>query len=167
MNSSRLHHFLISVLWHTYFICVICSQYVHAPVVPSHNSWKLSKMHSLVSFWCILQCCGAPIKIPLSICIHITTLEWLNRFSWKFILGSFTKICHCISVLVVSWTTIFSTLHKVYMCFCAWKWLRGYLHPEYSHIGNLPAIQKCQSSSTGKCTRIVMLCVHYLTSWIY
>jgi hypothetical protein len=104
-----------------------------------HN-YKLQKMCLLV--------------LPVCLSTHLAACNNLRineQIFIKFDTGEFTKICQHIPILVE--TTLTGTLHKTYMCFCAWKW--------GIQAGEFPG--HSQRSNFGAHTRIVMLCIHHLT----
>jgi hypothetical protein len=60
----------------------------------------VNKEYQIFGRLAIKSCRNAPTRLIVSVCPHITTWEPLNRFSWNFILGRFTKVCWNIPVLV-------------------------------------------------------------------
>jgi hypothetical protein len=66
--------------------------------------------------------CRAPITVIM--CAHVANRERLNGFSWNFILGSFTKVCGRVQILVQIWQRT-ALYMRSYMRFCCNEWVRN------------------------------------------
>lgn len=80
----------------------------------------------------------------LSVCLHVTTQEPSNRFSWNVMLDTFYKTCQHIPVLVSIRQKYQAFYMNIYMYFYMQKWMDGE-SPGYVwnlHMGNpQPALQ--------------------------